>query len=101
MTAPVATLALYLAGDSPAPRRARTNPPALHITLPVRMVDVLAEPDEALAPRICVTPALPLRLAGQREMLVGDLSQTGAMCMALAPLAPSAPHTLHRPGDPA
>jgi hypothetical protein len=95
MTAPAASLTLYLAGDSPASRRARTNLAAalaaLHITLPVRTVDVLAEPEEALAERIYVTPALLLHVAGQREMLVGDLSQTEAVAIALAPLAPPAP----------
>ncbi|WP_439535650.1 circadian clock KaiB family protein [Methyloversatilis sp.] len=105
MTAPVPRLTLYLAGDSPASRRARTNLTAalaaLHITLPVRTVDVLAEPEEALAERIYVTPALLLHVAGQREMLVGDFSQTEAVAMALAPLAPSAPDTPGRQGEPA
>lgn len=93
MSAP--RLTLYLGGDSPASRRARTNLAAalaaMRITLPVRTVDVLAEPDEALAERIYVTPALVLHVGGQREMLVGDLSQHDAVRMALAPLSPDSP----------
>ncbi len=94
MNAPAPRLTLYVAGDSPASRRALSNLAkalaALHIALPVRTVNVLTEPDEALAERIYVTPALLLHVAGQREMLVGDLSQTEAVGMALASLVPAA-----------
>ena len=75
MSAPVARLTLYLAGDSPASRRARANLAA------------------ALAERIYVTPALLLQVAAQREMLVGDLSQHEAVVATLAALAPDTPDT--------
>jgi hypothetical protein len=79
-----------VAGETPASRRARTNLAAalagLRIGLPVRVVDVHALPDEALAERIYVTPALLLQTGGQREMLVGDLSQREALEATLAPL---------------
>ena len=58
--------------------------------------DVLAEPAAALAERIYVTPALLLQVAGQREMLVGDLSQHEAVVSTLAGLA--ADHNT-QPGD--
>lgn len=95
MNAAAARLTLYVAGESPASRRARANLAAalaaLGVTLKVRTVDVLAEPDEALAQRIYVTPALVVHVNGQREMLVGDLSQEDAVYMALASLTPDAP----------
>ena len=103
MNAPVARLTLYLAGDSPASRRARTNLAAalaeLRIALPVRTVDVLCEPDEALAERIYVTPALLLQVACQREMLVGDLSQHDAVVATLAALGPGTPDMADTPGN--
>lgn len=82
-----AQLTLYLAGDSGASRRARTHLAlalrTLGLELTVRLVDVLTAPEEALAERIYVTPALVLELGGLREMLVGDLSQQAAVLETL------------------
>ncbi len=89
MSAP-ASLTLYVAGDSAASRRARANLAAvmteMRIVLPLQVVDVQTAPEQGLADRIFMTPALLLQLAGRREMLVGDLSQRDAVRMTLAPL---------------
>lgn len=86
----VPRLTLYVAGDTPASRRARANLDAvlaeLHITLPVLTVDILRTPGDALVQRIFVTPALLLRVNGQRELLVGDLSQHDIVAATLGAL---------------
>ncbi len=87
-------LTLYVAGDSAASRRARVNLAAvmaeMRIVQPLQVVDVQDTPEQALADRVFMTPALLLQLAGHREMLVGDLSQRDAVRMTLAPLTASA-----------
>ncbi len=100
MSPGIPQLTLYVAGNSAASRRAQANLKAvlaeLKATLPVRVVDVLSAPDEALSERIYVTPALLVHVAGQREMLVGDFSQHHAVVTALLALTNEAAATTEK-----
>lgn len=70
-------LTLYVAGGSAASSAACANLEAIlgELGSAVRpaIVDVFAEPEEAMQQRIFVTPALLVESAQGREMVVGDM----------------------------
>jgi circadian clock protein KaiB len=81
-------LRLYIAGGSPNSVRAMANLKLicqhyLDIGSEVEVVDIWQEPERALADGILVTPSLR-RLAPQPEVhIIGDLSDTVAVMLAL------------------
>jgi len=83
-------LTLFLTGDAPRSRRARSNlAAALHRAGAdmdaVHEVDLLADPQQALAHGIFATPALMLdTAAGTPAIMYGDLSEHGKLDSFLA-----------------
>ena len=80
-------LSLYVAGRSPNSLRAISNLAAIaRDYLPahqLEIVDVLATPERALADGILVTPTLIRRTPLPRLKLIGDLSATDQVLLAL------------------
>lgn len=80
-------LELFVAGDNLLSRRARANIAQLiaelGLDLPLKVVDVLAEPRVALTRRIFATPALVVSTGGRAQMVAGDLSDRAAVLAAL------------------
>lgn len=71
-------LTLYVAGNSPASRKARINLSSilteLGVSIEPTVIDVLAAPEEAMQQHVFVTPALVVQCKAIRQMVVGDLS---------------------------
>ncbi len=93
MTAAAASrlrLELYGAGDSAASRSARLNLDKLLLDLQLDVellvIDVLSDFERALQQHVLVTPELIVCSAAQRQMLVGDLSQTESVLATLRAL---------------
>jgi circadian clock protein KaiB len=79
---------LFVAGDSPNSARAVENLKALCDRrlggqCDREVVDVFREPQRALADGILVTPTLIKLAPGPVKSVVGDLSQEGAVLLAL------------------
>lgn len=79
---------LYVAGDAPNSAQAHANLTALcHTHLPGRheidVVDVFREPKRALADGIFMTPTLVKLTPSPAQSIVGTLSQTQAVLLAL------------------
>ena len=82
------SLRLYVAGQSPNSRLAQSNLavicqrhlPGLH---DLEIVDVLKEPQRALADGIVATPTLVKRSPAPEVRLMGALSDTGPVLLAL------------------
>lgn len=79
---------LYVAGDAQNSVQARINLRAIcetHIPegCDIEEVDVLRDPNRALVDGIFMTPALIKLAPGSTRMIVGTLSQTNAVLIAL------------------
>ena len=75
---------LFVAGDGPNSRAARTNLATLcreHFTCApeVTVVDVLLEPGRALAEGVLLTPQLLVRQAGRVRRVIGTLARPEAV----------------------
>lgn len=86
-------LILFIAGDAPRSRRARTNLRTLlrrvdyRGQLTLEEVDVLRDPARSLASGIVATPAAVLVGAdGQQQRLYGDLAEEHHLTALLAPI---------------
>jgi circadian clock protein KaiB len=84
-------LRLYVAGVAPNSLRAIANAQAMckaHFTdHALEIVDLMIEPDRALADRVIVTPTL-IKLAPEPQArLIGDLSDAAKLRMALGGVA--------------
>lgn len=83
---------LYVAGDAPNSAQALANLTALcHAHLPGRheidVVDVFREPKRALADGIFMTPTLVKLAPSPAQSIVGTLSQTQTVLLALGLVA--------------
>jgi circadian clock protein KaiB len=79
---------LYVADDTSNSRQAVANLRAIcnHYLLgryKIELVDVVKEPDRAMADRIFLTPTLVKLAPGRVERIVGILSQTSLVLQAL------------------
>lgn len=86
----VVKLRLYVAGNSPGSRRARTNLAAWRhaheqLSLEVEVIDVFEAPQRALADGVLLTPQLILHGPSGRSAIVGDLADAGLLSEALQP----------------
>jgi len=73
------TLTLYVAGDNGFSRRTKANLDLVlrevGVSAPIRLVDVLEHPEEAMEQRIFATPALVVASGSKpASLIVGDLS---------------------------
>ena len=80
---------LFVAGDGPNSRAARTNLAALcreHFTYApeVAVVDVLADPERALSDGVLLTPQLLVRQAGRVRRVIGTLARPEAVLDGIA-----------------
>jgi circadian clock protein KaiB len=79
---------LYVAGDAPNCALARRNLSALcdaHLAgrHEIEIVDIYQQPGRALADKVFMTPTLLKLAPAPPQTLVGSLSQTGAVLLAL------------------
>ena len=99
MTDVAVSFRIYVAGQAPNSRRAQANLTAfcrqfLADRHAIEVVDVLAEPDRALAEKVLLTPTLAILAPLPVRMIVGDLSDAAVLRQALGP-------ELDEPGAPA
>lgn len=83
---------LYVAGQSPNSVRAVKNLQAICQTqlggaATIEVIDVLKEPERALADKVVVTPTLVKTAPAPRQVIVGNLSKMDEVLSALG-LAP-------------
>lgn len=81
-------LKLYVAGQSPNSARAVKNLQTIcHTQLggaaTIEVIDVLKEPERALADNVVVTPTLVKTAPAPRQVIVGSLSKTDEVLSAL------------------
>jgi len=80
---------LYIAGDSPSSRQARLDLVEIvrrlgDATTEIVVIDVLVNPQAALAQQIFTTPSLIAIQNGRKTLVVGDLSDHEALARRLA-----------------
>lgn len=83
------TFRLYVAGHLPNSTRAVSNLRAfcegqLSSSYSIDILDVLDDPDAALAESVFMTPQLVVQSGSGRHVLIGDLSDTSRLAQLLA-----------------
>lgn len=83
------TFRLYVAGQLPNSTRAVSNLRAfceaqLSSSYSIDILDVLDDPDAALAESVFMTPQLVVQSGSGRHVLIGDLSDTSRLAQLLA-----------------
>lgn len=77
-------LELFVAGNSPASRRARTEldswcAAVVGTAVEVEVIDVFEQPERALAAEVWLTPQLIVEGEFGRSVIVGDLTRSGGL----------------------